>query len=102
MRTAWGGKGILVLPVTGTLILVCYGLMPPVPQIHHTKALPMTMTFPDARVEAERHGPLGLIHVVGSSLIREVPGLSLNYGLDGKGRKGFFRARKRFFQTAMP
>jgi len=45
----------------------------------------MTLSFPDAKVESERHGPLGLIHVVGSSLIREVPGLSLNYGLDGKG-----------------
>ena len=84
-RSAWGGKGILVLPLTGTLVLACYALLPPVPELHHTKALPMTMTFPDARVEAEREGPLGLIHVVGSSLIREVPGLSLNYGLDGKG-----------------
>jgi spermidine synthase len=95
MRTAWGGKGILVLPVTGTLILICYGLMPPVPQIHHTKALPMTLTFPDARVEAERHGPLGLIHVVGSSLIREVPGLSLNYGLDGQ--EGILPSQKTIF-----
>jgi len=84
-RSAWGGKGILVLPLTGTLVLACYALLPPVPELHHTKALPMTMTFPDARVEAEREGPLGLIHVVGSSLIREVPGLSLNYGLDGRG-----------------
>jgi hypothetical protein len=83
--TVWGRKGILVLPVSGTLILACYVLLPPVPQLHHTKALPMTMSFPDAKVEAERHGPLGLIHVAGSSLIREVPGLSLHYGLDGKG-----------------
>lgn len=83
---AWGGKGTLVLPVTGTLVLACYALLPPVPQMHHTKALPMTMAFPDARVEAERAGPLGLLHVVGSSLIREAPGLSLNYGLDGRER----------------
>ena len=85
MRTPWSGKGILVLPLAGTLVLACYVLLPPVPELHHTKAFPMTMVFPDATVEAEREGPLGLIHVVGSSLIREVPGLSLNYGLDGKG-----------------
>jgi len=85
MRTPWSGKGILVLPLTGTLVLACYVVLPPVPELHHTKAFPMTMVFPDATVEAEREGPLGLIHVVGSSLIREVPGLSLNYGLDGKG-----------------
>jgi hypothetical protein len=84
MRTPWGGKGILVLPLTGTLILAGYALLPPVPKLHHTKALPMTMALPDATVEAEREGPLGLIHVVGSSLIREAPGLSLNFGLDGK------------------
>lgn len=97
MRTAWGRKGILVLPVSGTLILACYVLLPPVPQIHHTKAFPMTMAFPDARVEAEREGPLGLIHVVGSSLIREVPGLSLNYGLDGKGQAGILPQQKAIF-----
>jgi spermidine synthase len=98
MPTAWGGgKGILVLPVTGTLILASYVLLPPVPQVHHTKALPVTMTFPDAKVEAERDGPLGLIHVVGSSLIREVPGLSLNYGLDGKGQEGVLPNQKIIF-----
>ena len=97
MRTAWGRKGILVLPVSGTLILACYVLLPPVPQIHHTKAFPMTMAFPDARVEAEREGPLGLIHVVGSSLIREVPGLSLNYGLEGKGQEGILPKQKAIF-----
>jgi hypothetical protein len=97
MRTAWGGKGILVLPITGTLILACYALLPPVPQMHHTKALPVTMTFPDARVEAERDGPLGLIRVVGSSLIREVPGLSLNYGLGEKGEEAILPKQKAIF-----
>ena len=85
MRTVWGARGILFLPVTGTLVLLCYVLLPPVPRLHHTKALAMTLAFPDATVEAEREGPQGLIHVVGSSLIREVPGLSLHYGLEGKG-----------------
>ena len=97
LRTAWGGKGIVVLLVTGTLVLACYVLLPPVPQMHHTKALPVTMTFPDARVEAERDGPLGLIHVVGSSLIREVPGLSLNYGLGGKGEEAILPKQKAIF-----
>jgi spermidine synthase len=97
MRTAWGRKGILVLPVSGTLVLACYVLLPPVPQLHHTKAMPMTMTFPDARVEAERDGPLGTIQVVGSSLIREVPGLSLNYGLDGKDQGGILPNQKMIF-----
>jgi spermidine synthase len=41
----------------------------------------MTMAFPDARIEASRNGPLGMIDVVGSSQIRHVPGLSLNFGL---------------------
>jgi hypothetical protein len=96
-RTVWGGKGILILPVTGTLVLACYVLLPPVPQMHHTKALPMTMTFPDARVEAQRDGPLGLLHVVGSALIREVPGLSLNYGLVGKGEEAILPNQKAIF-----
>jgi len=97
MRTAWRAKGILVLPIAGTLVLTCYVLLPPVPQIHHTKALPMTLSFPDARVEAERQGPQGLIHVVGSDLIREAPGLSLNYGLDGKGQGGTLPKQKTIF-----
>jgi hypothetical protein len=59
--------------------------------------LPTAMTFPDARVEAVREGPLGLIHVVGSSLIREVPGLSLNYGLDGNGQEGSIPRQKAIF-----
>jgi spermidine synthase len=93
-----GGRGrILVLPLAGTLILVCYVLLPPVPRLHHTKALAMALTFPDARVEARTEGPLGLIHVLGSSLIREVPGLSLNYGLDGKGQGGVLPRQKAIF-----
>ncbi|HYQ60957.1 MAG TPA: hypothetical protein VEP29_07890, partial [Desulfatiglandales bacterium] len=96
-RTVWGGKGILVFPVTGTLVLACYVLLPPAPRMHHTKALPMTMNFPDARVEAERNGPLGLLHVVGSTLIREVPGLSLNYGLGGKDEDAILPNQKAIF-----
>ena len=97
MATARGRKGVLVLPVSGTLVLACYVWLPPVPQMHHTKALPMTMAFPDARVEAETAGPLGLIHVVGSALIREVPGLSLHYGLVGTGKGGALPQQKAVF-----
>jgi len=57
------------------------------PQIHHTKALPMTLAFPDARLEARFQGPLGVIHVVGSSMIRIAPGLSLKFG-QGQGGEG--------------
>jgi predicted membrane-bound spermidine synthase len=97
MGTAWGEKGILVLPVAGTLVLACYALLPPVPHLHHTKALPMTLAFPDAKVEAEKVGPLGLLHVVGSSLIREAPGLSLHYGLDGESQRGVLPKQKTIF-----
>jgi len=95
--TAWGRKGMLVFPVSGALILACYVFLPPLPHIHHTKAFPMTMAFPDARVEAVRQGPLGLIHVVGSTLIREAPGLSLNYGLGGTGKEGALPQQKAVF-----
>jgi spermidine synthase len=80
---AW--KGVLGLLITGILVGIAYAALPPVPRIHHTKPLPMTLDFPDAKVEAENFGPLGMIQVVGSSLIREVPGLSLNFGLQESG-----------------
>jgi spermidine synthase len=80
---AW--KGVLGMLITGILLGIAYVVLPPVPRIHHTKPLPMTLAFPDAKVEAESFGPLGMIQVVGSSLIREAPGLSLNFGLQESG-----------------
>lgn len=50
------------------------------PRVHETKELPQTLAFPDARIEALRLSPLGLVHVVGSRFIHNVPGLSLRYG----------------------
>ncbi|MBN1106897.1 MAG: SAM-dependent methyltransferase, partial [Deltaproteobacteria bacterium] len=73
--------GFGTILVSAGLMAFAYGYLPPVPRMHHTKSLPVTVSFPDARIEAERTGPLGMIHVVGSSLIRHVPGLSLNFGL---------------------
>lgn len=74
--------GLATLLMSGLLIAAFNNNLPPIPNIHHTKSLPMTLNLPDAEIEAKRNGPLGIIHVVGSSLIREVPGLSLNYGLN--------------------
>jgi len=75
-------RGAVAVLLSAGLLAASYLIFPPIPRIHHTKALPMALAFPDARVEAERAGPLGMIHVVGSSLLREVPGLSLNFGID--------------------
>jgi spermidine synthase len=80
-RRKMGGFTLLI--AAGLLTMV-YVILPPVPKIHHTKALPMTLSFPDARIEAKKMGPLGMVHVVGSGLIRHVPGLSLNFGLNAE------------------
>jgi hypothetical protein len=73
--------GAVILLISSAAVAVVYIIAPPIPAIHHTKALPVTLSFPDARIEARKAGPLGVIHVVGSTLIRHVPGLSLNFGL---------------------
>ena len=78
--------GAMILLISAGIIAIVYIALPPVPKIHDTKALPMTLSFPDARIESKTTGPLGVIHVVGSSLIRHVPGMSLNFGLDSKGQ----------------
>ncbi len=72
---------IAILCSAGILALI-HVLLPPIPKLHHTKPLPMTLSYPDARVEAKTAGPLGMIHVVGSNLIREAPGLSLTFSLN--------------------
>ena len=80
MARPW--RGSLFLLASAGLLGLVYGLLPPLPRMHETKTLPMTLSFPDARIEARRTGPLGMVHGVGSSLIRHVPGLSLHFGLD--------------------
>jgi len=93
-------KGMVTLLIAAGVLAMAYVIMPPVPRIHDTKALPMTLSFPDARIEAETAGPLGLIHVVGSSLIRHVPGLSLNFGLDAGDKEGSLPEQKGIFIDA--
>lgn len=74
--------GILWISMAAVLLVAIQVLLPPLPRIHPTKPLPMTLSLPDARIEARKTGPLGMIHVVGSSHIRYVPGLSLRFGLE--------------------
>ena len=88
-----------VLVFTGILAIV-HILVPPVPRIHETKALPMTLSFPDARIEARTEGPLGMIHVVGSSLIRYAAGLSLNFGLGDRETEARLPEQKALFLDA--
>lgn len=72
---------VSAIVLVSTIALALMSLMGvPRPRIHHTKALPMTLALPDARIEARLQGPLGVIHVVGSSMIRIAPGMSLKFG----------------------
>lgn len=74
--------GLGTLFIAGLILTIVYVKLPPVPKIHEAKALPMALSLPDARIEATRKGPMGIIDVVGSAQIRHVPGLSLNFGLE--------------------
>jgi spermidine synthase len=73
-------RALTVLGLSGALLLAGAWSVSLAPRVHESKGLAQALTFPDARVEAERVGPLGLIHVVGSSHFHHVPGLSLRYG----------------------
>ena len=90
------GRVFFLLIASGAIVVSQLSL-PPIPKIHPTKALPMTLALPDARVEAERTGPLGLIHVVASSHIRYAPGLSLNFGLKGEVSEATLPEQKALF-----
>jgi spermidine synthase len=90
-------RGMSWILVCAALSMAVYEALPPIPKMHHTKPLPVTLAFPDARVEAEKNGPLGMLHVVGSSLIREAPGLSLNFGLQAEEAKVLFPEQKLLF-----
>jgi hypothetical protein len=68
------------LGLAAALLFAGVGTVSLAPRIHESKGLAQALTFPDARVEAERVGPLGLVHVVGSRYFHHVPGLSLRYG----------------------
>jgi len=97
------GKGtaavLSVIASMGALALVQVSLAPR-PKIHHTKELPMTLALPDARIQATRFGPMGMIHVVGSRMIRDFPGLSLLYGLQSPGKGDVLPEQKAIFLDA--
>ncbi len=97
-RHPFYGAGVVLL-AAGALT-VAYIKAPPVPTIHHTKALAVTLSFPDARIEARRAGPLGMIEVVGSAFIRHVPGLSLNFGLGAEDDSADLPSQKAIFVDA--
>ncbi|MFC1825182.1 SAM-dependent methyltransferase [Thermodesulfobacteriota bacterium] len=92
--------GFFVLIMAFCSMLFLYRALPPLPRIHDTKMLPITLTFPDARIEHEKTGPQGLIQVVGSSLIRHAPGLSLNFAADRKDQKASLPEQKAIFVDA--
>jgi spermidine synthase len=94
------GIGFGTLLISALVLTALYFWVPPVPRIHNTKALPMTLAFPDARIEARTEGPLGMIHIVGSSQIRHVPGLSLNFGLNPEDPEATLPEQKAIFVDA--
>jgi hypothetical protein len=75
-------RGVSIIVISLILLLITSFVAPPIPAMHHTKGLPIALSLPDAKVEAEKTGPLGMIQVVGSSHIRHFPGLSLSFNLD--------------------
>lgn len=97
LRVCGPMRGGALLLTSAALVLFCYKLFPPVPQMHPTKGLPMTLAFPDGRVQAQRVGPQGVLHVVGSAAIREAPGLSLQFTLDDGSRDAFIPPQKQMF-----
>ena len=102
LRTCGFTKGSFLLLIAAGLIVVGYRVLPPKPRIHHTKGLAVALCLPDARVEAERVGPQGIVQVVGSSAIREVPGLSLAFSLDDRSKDAGIPPQKQIFLDAEP
>ncbi len=73
-------RGFLSLGFAAAMLAAGAAAVSPAPRVHEAKELPQTLAFPDARIEAFRLSPQGIIHVVGSRYIHHVPGLSLRYG----------------------
>jgi len=93
-------KGIALLLMTAFMVIAGHRLMPPIPKVHHTKGLAVALSLPDAEVEAVRSGPQGMVQVVGSSAIREVPGLSLHFSLDERSKDSAIPPQKNVFLDA--
>jgi hypothetical protein len=89
-------KGVGLLIAAFIMVLV-HIIWPPIPQPHHTKPLPVTLNYPDAQIEARLDGPLGIIHVVDSKLIRYFPGLSLAFGTNSRRGRQLLPSQKALF-----
>lgn len=100
LRTFRLRKGSTLLFTAACLIVAGYRILPPTPKIHHTKGFATALALPDAEVEAERVGPQGMVQVIGSSAIREVPGLSLAFTLDDSSRDSGIPTQKQIFLDA--
>ncbi|MBN1627291.1 MAG: hypothetical protein JW944_12280, partial [Deltaproteobacteria bacterium] len=92
--------GIGILLIAGSILVITNFLIPANPKIHSAKALPMTLSLPDARIEASRYSPMGIIDVVESAQIRHFPGLSLNFGLKPEAGEANIPAQKAIFIDA--
>jgi spermidine synthase len=97
LRICGALKGICLLLAASGLIVLSYLVLPPIPKMHHTKGLPMTLCLPDAKLETKRVGPQGMIQVVGSPAIRDVAGLSLAFTLDEESKDARIPAQKMIF-----
>lgn len=97
LRTYGFVKGCCLLVPAAFLIVAGYRVWPPEPRIHHIKGLAVALSLPDARVEAQKVGPQGMVQVVGSSAIREVPGLSLAFSLDERSKDSAIPSQKQVF-----
>ncbi len=62
---------------TMAALTLTYIFRPPAVRLSQYKGLSYALNLPQARVVAERSGPLGRVDVVASPAIREAPGLSL-------------------------
>ena len=71
--------GLAAAAAAGVFLWLPPGLLALHPHVSEFKGLPMALSAPDARIVAERSGPLGLVSVVENPTIplRHAPGLSL-------------------------
>ncbi len=73
-------RAFLALGLSAAMVAAGAATVSLAPRVHEAKGLPQALAFPDARIEALRLSPQGLVHVVGSRYIHHLPGLSLRYG----------------------
>ena len=84
-------KFIPALFFSSLLITIVFGLVKPAPlKISQYKSLSKTLLLPQAKVIAERSGPLGLYTIVESPALRYAPGLSFSFSGDVQTQLGVF------------